>query len=495
MKKYFVKYSIEFTLFLSGSVGMVLEIVGSRLLAPYFGNSIFIWTSLIGVILGFMSLGYFLGGKLADKRSDYLTMNSLLFFAAVSIFFVYLFDKLLLPQIFWSGDTKYVSVLISMLLFAAPSTFLGMITPYATRLRIKDLTNSGSIIGRLYAVSTFGSIFGTFIAGFVLITLIGSENIILWLSLVIALLSTFYLGKGSSKRVTVAILFLALNLSCITTKSLRNFVDIDTIYDRYGIYDIPATADSRPMRYLTRTHASAESGIYTDVNDDLVFEYTKFYRLADIFNNSPSRSLVIGGGAMTQPVDILRRYPESHVDVVEIDGQLIDIAKKYFDYHDVPNISIHVGDGRMYLNSNKTKYDFIFLDAFKSNESIPFQLTTKESLKKCDLSLTDRGIVFANIISSLDGESSKFLNSEYLTFKSVFPRVYVYAVTNSTDSKAIQNYVLIGSKVDTEKPMVTTDLELRKYLGNDISSDSRLGANGIVLTDDFAPVEQQLIGL
>ena len=495
MTKFFTKYSIEFTLFLSGSVGMVLEIVGSRLLAPYFGNSIFIWTSLIGVILGFMSLGYFLGGKLADKRSHYVTMNSLLFFAAVSIFFVYLFDKLLLPQIVWSGDTKYISVLVSMLLFAAPSTFLGMITPYATRLRIRDLANSGSIIGRLYAVLTFGSIFGTFVAGFVLITLVGSERIILWLSFALALLSTFYLSKSGSKRVTISILFLALNLSCITVKPLQSFIDIDTIYDRYGIYDIPATANSRPMRYLTRTHASAESGIYTDVNNDLVFEYTKFYRLADIFNNSPEQSLVIGGGAMTQPVDIVRRYPKSHVDVVEIDGQLIDIAKKYFDYHDLPNISIHIGDGRMYLNNNKTKYDFIFLDAFKSNESIPFQLTTRESLQKCDLSLTDGGIVFANIISSLDGESSKFLNSEYLTFKSVFPKVYVYAVSDSKDSKIIQNYVLIGSKNVSEKAFTTTDVELKKYLSNDISSDSRLGLNGIVLTDDFAPVEQQLIGL
>jgi len=495
MTKFFSRYSIEFTLFVTGTVGMVLEIVGSRLLAPYFGNSIFIWTGLIGVILGFLSLGYFLGGRLADKTANHAGLNSLLFFAAVSVFFVFVFDKVLLPQIYWAGDIRFISVLISILLFAAPSTFLGMITPYATRLLIKEVNNAGAIIGRAYAVSTFGSIFGTFCAGFILITLVGSEKIVLWLSLVLTVTSIFYLQKKSKNKLIIAVIFILLNLSLLIFKPNNKIVDIDTAYDRYQIIDVTATANTRPMRYLTRTHASAESGIYTDINDDLVFDYTKFYRLAGLFNSAPKNSLVIGGGAMTQPVDILRRYPESHVDVVEIDRQLSQISKDYFGYVDTPNISINIGDGRVFLNGNKKKYDFIFLDAFKSNESIPFQLTTKESLEKCSESMEPNGITFANIISSLDGSTSKFLNSEYLTFSAVFPKVYLFAVTKPLDSKLVQNYIMIGAKnKDTVLP-TTTDVELNRYLKNNISSDSRLGKGGMILTDDFAPVEQQLIGL
>lgn len=493
--KFFLRYSIEFTLFITGTVGMVLEIVGSRLLAPYFGNSIFIWTGLIGVILGFLSLGYFLGGKLADKRADHVGLNSLLFFAAISVFLVFVFDKALLPQIHWVGDTRYISVLISILLFAAPSTFLGMITPYATRLLLKEVDNAGAIIGRAYAVSTFGSIFGTFCAGFILITLIGSENIVLWLSIVLTATSIFYLQKSNIKKFVLATSFISLDLLFIYVFPNYKLIDIDTSYDRYQIIDVAATSTTRPMRYLTRTQATAESGIYTDKNDDLIFDYTKFYRLSSLFNQSPSNSLVIGGGALTQPMDILRRYPNAKVDVVEIDGQLIDIAREYFDYKDNENIKINVGDGRVFLNGNKNKYDFIFIDAFKSNESIPFQLTTKESMQKCFDSLESNGIVFANIISSLDGNSSKFLNSEYLTFRAVFPKVYLFAVTDPSDSKLVQNYIMIGAKDGNTIISETDDQELNKYLLNNISEDPRLGKSGIVLTDDFAPVEQQLIDL
>ncbi|MCX6808648.1 MAG: fused MFS/spermidine synthase, partial [Candidatus Berkelbacteria bacterium] len=158
------KYFIEIALFVSGAVGMIIEIVGSRLMAPYFGNSLFVWTALIGVVLGALSFGYFIGGKLADKELSLKIFSSLLLFASILIMGLYIADFALMPDFLMFSRYKLLSIVAAIMLFGPPSIALGMISPYGIRLKIENLKHSGSTIGNLYAISTLGSITGTFMA-------------------------------------------------------------------------------------------------------------------------------------------------------------------------------------------------------------------------------------------------------------------------------------------------------------------------------------------
>ncbi|RLD51264.1 MAG: hypothetical protein DRJ05_18610 [Bacteroidetes bacterium] len=184
MKKFF----LEIIVFICGAVVMAFEIVGSRMLGPYVGTSTFVWTGIIGVILLCLSLGYYYGGKIADKRPDFKILALVIFIAGIFIAVSTLIkDGLLISLLEVFDDVKLVSLLASFILFSIPSVLLGMVSPYAVRLKIKSLSKSGSAVGNLYAISTLGSITGTFLAGFYLIPSYGVIFILNLLALTLAL--------------------------------------------------------------------------------------------------------------------------------------------------------------------------------------------------------------------------------------------------------------------------------------------------------------------
>lgn len=174
------KYLLEIVVFVCGAVVMIFELVGSRVLGPYFGTSIVVWTSLIGIILGSLSLGYYLGGKIADKKSSFKGLSLIIFFAAISIGLTVIikdFWLFVLQNSF--TDIRTSSVLASLSLFLPASVFLGMVSPYAVKLKLKNLNTSASTVGTLYAISTIGSIFGTFLSGFYLIPHFGTNKLLI----------------------------------------------------------------------------------------------------------------------------------------------------------------------------------------------------------------------------------------------------------------------------------------------------------------------------
>lgn len=184
MKKFF----LEIIVFICGAVVMAFEIVGSRMLGPYVGTSTFVWTGIIGVILLCLSLGYYYGGKIADKRPDFKILALVIFIAGIFIAVSTLIkDGLLISLLEIFDDVKLVSLLASFFLFSIPSVLLGMVSPYAVRLKIKSLAKSGSAVGNLYAISTLGSITGTFLAGFYLIPSYGVIYILNLLAMALAL--------------------------------------------------------------------------------------------------------------------------------------------------------------------------------------------------------------------------------------------------------------------------------------------------------------------
>ncbi len=182
------KFFLEITVFICGAVVMAFEIVGSRMLGPYVGTSVFVWTGIIGVILLCLSLGYYYGGKIADKTPDFKLLAMIILFAGLFIGISTLVkDGLLNMLLNVFSDVKLISLLASFILFSVPSVLLGMVSPFAARLKIKTLDKSGSAVGNLYAISTLGSITGTFLAGFYLIPSFGVTSILYLLALILVL--------------------------------------------------------------------------------------------------------------------------------------------------------------------------------------------------------------------------------------------------------------------------------------------------------------------
>ncbi len=485
------KYILEIIVFICGASVMVLELIGSRVLAPYLGTSIFIWTSLIGIILGSLSLGYYSGGRISDKYPSYKIFSLVIFLAAIYIaiialvkfsFLVFLMDKI--------SDIRIGSVIASIILFAPPSILLGMVSPYAVKLKMKDISRSGSTVGNLYAISTVGSIVGTFLAGFYLIPKFGTTSIIYGIAVVLILTSILaYANNFATKRIVTLFIILIILLSHTSYKNAlakNGFIDIDTKYSRVLIYE--QKINDKMARFM-RCDTNSNSAMFLN-SDELVFKYTKYYDLASHFNPNFKKSLMIGGAAFSYPKYYLEKYKDAEIDVVEIDPKLTELARKYFKLKDSSRLNIFHQDGRIFLNRTKNKYDVIFGDAYRSHHSVPYQLTTKETVQKMYDILNNNGIVLVNIISAVEGEKGKFLRAEYKTFKEVFPQVYIFYV-HTPDGKKSQNLILVALKNKNEPKFTSDDEQLNTFLQNlwtvEIKDDMP------VLTDDYAPVDNYIM--
>ncbi|MGB6371016.1 MAG: fused MFS/spermidine synthase [Atribacterota bacterium] len=483
------KYLLEIVVFVCGAVVMMFELVGSRVLGPYFGTSLFVWTSLIGIILGSLSFGYYLGGKIADKKSSFKSLSLIIFLAAISIGLTVLikdFWLFVLQNSF--TDIRTSSVLASLGLFLPASVFLGMVSPYAVKLKIKNLNTSASTVGNLYAISTTGSIFGTFLAGFYLIPHFGTNKLLIILSITLIIISLALSAKKDTRiklsvfAIVVIGWFVISGLNYMLPKS--GFIDVDTAYNRIWIYN---RIDFRTNKIVKMMGINNEnnSSMFLD-SDELVNEYTKYYHLAKHFNPNFKKTLMLGGAGYSYPKDFLHKYPEATIDVVEIDPKVTELAKKYFRLEENPRLTIYHEDGRVFLNKTQGKYDVIFGDAFNSLHSLPYQLTTKEAVQKKYNILNDDGIVILNIISAIEGEKGKFLRAEYATYKSLFPQVYLFPVAYSGASNIVQNIILVALKSEKDQTFNDSDPKLNEYLQH--LWKKTVDADIPILTDNFAPV-------
>jgi spermidine synthase len=489
------KYILEIVVFVCGAVVMVFELVGSRVLGPYFGTSIFVWTSLIGIILGSLSLGYYFGGKIADKKTTFEGLAFIIFLAALGIgLSTIIKDYLIIILRTGISDMMLSSVLVSIILFLPASFLLGMISPYAAKLKIENLDTSGSTIGNLYALSTAGSIFGTFLSGFYLIPHLGTDKLLVILSLTLIITSLLLSAK---KYIKVKLLSLIIiTAGGLTIGSLQfvaagsDFLDIDTAYNRIWIYNRVNSKEGDLVKIMGINNEN-HSAMFLD-SDELVNEYTKYYHLAAHFNKDFKKTLMIGGAGYSYPKSFLATYPNATMDVVEIDPKITELAKQHFRLKDDPRLTIYHEDGRVYLNQTNNKYDVIFGDAFSSHYSIPYQLTTKEAVQKQYDILNDNGVVILNTISSLNGDKGRFLRAEYLTYKSIFPQVYLFPVKDVKDENVVQNIILVAIKSDKAPTFSDDDPKLNEYLQHLWTKEIKQDVP--ILTDDFAPVDYYVNG-
>jgi spermidine synthase len=473
---------------------MIFEMVGSRILGPYFGTSIFVWTSLIGIIMGSLSIGYWLGGKISEKRKDLIVLAAIIMLAGIFMLATSLTQDYALRRIVkYIPEFRFRTVISVILLFGPACICLAMVLPYSVKMVVDNIRTSGSSVGNLYALSTFGSIIGTFSAGFILVPFFGYANVLfttavllLILALIIIILTKKHLLFFSAFIISAALIFLWFFIH----KKPTNYIDTDTQYNRVLIYNTTDENTKRPVKML-KVNDERSSAMFTDEDDDLVFEVLKYYRLVEHFNPGFRHSLMIGGSGYAFPKDYLHRYPDATMDVVEIDPGLTKLAKLYFNLTDDPRLKIYHEDGRTFINHCKKKYDAVFMDAYKSLLTIPYQLTTREAIQKIYNILNENGVVYANIIGSLKGQGSYFIKAELATYKSIFPHVLLFAVQypdpTEDEKQLFQNFLLIGFKSAKSPVLASENTEIMKYLNHFYPVGK--GFDEPVLTDDYAPVE------
>lgn len=479
---------LELTAFFSWFIILTYEVIGARILGPYFGTSTFVWTAMIGIILMSLSLGYTLWGKLSDREdARHAVLSDILTLASLTLAFTAIFYTPILTAISWSiPDIRIGSIISGLILFAPASILLGMVSPYATRLRIEHSKDTGKTIGYMSALATFGSIFGTFLTGFYLLPYFGVRHIVSALPILLLALTWFLSPRRHSLfRIGLCCLYLSFAYGSYTSSATALSREVDTLYSHIRVENLRNQYTGERLRMM-KINAENHSLMSLD-SDRLVNEYTKYYHLVRHFVPDFSRVLMLGGAGYSFPKSYLATYPEKKIEVVEIDPWVTQLAEQYFSLSHDSDLTIHHADARVFLNQNRQKYDAILGDAFSSWYSLPYQLTTREAVQHQYDSLTETGGVILNIISSVEGETGEFLRAEYHTWKEIFPQVYVFLVNAPNDPKKIQNIIMIALKSQTEPNWHSDDPEIQRMLSHlwtrDIPDDMPR------ITDDFAPVD------
>ena len=481
------KYIMKITVFLCGALGMVLELVAARILSPYVGSSNLIWTTIIGIMLTSMSIGYWLGGKIADKRPD---INLLSFFILIGAFFTSIIPileiALVKPLSEVMNELVVIAIICSTIVFGIPSFILAMVSPFAVKLEDKNHEEIGKTSGKISSLSTIGSIVGTFVAGFLLIPNLGVRTLILIITITLFILSFIMFNKKNVKysiaMVLCLIALIGLNYygKVLFEKNNPDIIqDVDSQYSRIWIKNI-SVGD---INYKTmEVDTGLESYINKDTNE-MGAKYLYYYDLFDYYNKDAKSTLMIGGAAYTYPTYYLNKYQDKTIDVAEIDEKMTELAIDEFDLDiENPRLKIYTQDGRSFLNNTENKYDTILIDAFKGLNA-PFELTTYEALVKAKNALNDNGMVITNIISSLEGEDEDFIKYEYSTYKKVFEDVKLFKVRDLEKTES-QNLILIGFKngknINEEKYE-----QYKNLLEMEIADFT---SNREIVTDHFAPI-------
>ncbi len=273
----------------------------------------------------------------------------------------------------------------------------------------------------------------------------------------------------------------------------RGLIDIDTSYNKVWISPATDPETGKEVRLMMLNNEGNSAMYAEDGNENLVFKYANYYRLAGHFKPNFKNSLLLGGGAYSWSKYYLKNYPEAKIDVVEIDPKLTEISRQYFRFKDNPRLKIYHEDARIFLNETSNKYDVIFGDAFKSMYSVPYQLTTREATEKIFNSLNGGGAAIINIIGSIEGKNSKFIKTEYKTYQSIFPQVYLFPVENYGDEKITQNIILIALKSDQKPSFRDINPEMDKLLQRVWTKE--IVTDLPILTDDYAPVDQYMMSI
>jgi spermidine synthase len=514
-RSFFQIFIPSITIFFSSFCIMVLELIAARLTAKYLGSSLYTWTSVIGVVLAGITIGNYLGGRIADQHDARKALAVLFLISSAACVLTVIFSNLVGGLIWlWRLDWPVRVFSHVLLVFFIPSMLLGMISPIVAKMALDQGLPTGRTVGDIYAWGAAGSIAGTFIAGYYLIVAMGTIAIIWTVGVGLLLTAILYRTRLWVSYVW-AILFIVLMIMAIApvewakrsgaAVGLREKPDPNIIYEDESAYcyiAVKQLSEDPDIRQFVQD--KLDHSIITMNNiRELRYCYEKIYA-AVTHRLSEGRNKLsvfgIGGGGYVFPRYIRDVWSDSRVDVAEIDTGVTKAAMAAFGLEKDTTINIFTMDARNYVDEllrqmrsgqQTRRYDFIYGDAF-NDYSVPYQLVTKEFNDKIAQLLTDDGTYMINVIDIYN--SGLFLGACVNTLKETFPHVDV--VTENKPRSERNTFVIIASKkdlnlerLDLEEPAKGSDLW--KLNDSDIEI-LREKSHRIVLTDDYAPVENML---
>jgi spermidine synthase len=523
--------------FLAGGALLSLEIASSRVMAPYFGSSLFVWGALIGVVLAGLSVGYWLGGVLADRFATPLFFIGVLVFAALLVVAIPFADRWILEQVVaWDPGPRLNPVVATIAIFGLPSVVLGTVSPLAVKLLARSLERLGRTAGQLYALSTAGSIAGTFATAFFLIPELGTDQLIATLAVVLLLAAA---AVALAERLVVAsvlaVLLGAASFAAVVSlapeeqgrvagSQLQNWSPVyrqradedrttaldfsgegyDVVYQKDTRYHRVAVVDDEQSRYL-RFDNSFQSGMWLDDPYETRFEYSDYLHLGLAYNADARRVLFVGLGGASAPKRMWRDFPRIRFDLVELDPDVVDVAYRFFELERDPRLNVVVEDGRRFLVQDEGPWDVIVMDAFYA-DSIPFHLATQEFLELARSRLAPGGVVVTNIIGATSGVESRLFRSMLRTYRTVFPTVAIHPVRVEGDENlnGVRNIIVVaGESASPSKEFLLERWRETRRLAPgapDLSTairdrvDRPIRTEDVpVLTDDYAPTDALLL--
>ncbi len=473
--------------FFVGAASLGAEIAAARLLAPYFGASTIIWANTIATVLVALSVGYAVGGRLADRRADLHGLCVIVLCAAILLAIVpFVSDPFLREAVKALGALSvggFLGSLAAVLaLVAVPVLLLGMVAPYVNRLAVDRVADTGTVTGRLYAISTAGSLVGTFLAALLLIPLIGTHRTFLVFALTLAIAAAA--GAGSVRFLAVAAVIAALfavppAAIGADVAGARVIYSTETQYQYARVLQFASGERWLELNEGVAIHSLYRPGSYLTGgywDDFLVLPFAAA-------PTPPRRIAILGDAAGTVARSYGHYFPDTRVDAVEIDGALTSIGRRYFALSG-PNLHLYTADARPWLEASRARYDAIFLDAYRQ-PYIPFYLVTREFFALIRAHLNPGGIVIINV-GHLPGSDAleKVVSA---TLRAAFPVVV-------RDFFSDTNSLVVASTRPVSAPQLETSSSglpaaLRALAGDVAGQLGPALRGGAVYTDDKSPVE------
>ena len=385
-------YALVFT---AGAGTLATEIAASRLLAPYFGSSTIVWANIIGLILLYLSLGYWLGGKVADRRPEPRVLGTIVLVAALFVALTPFVARPVLGLAVEGLDAVDVGAVVgsffaALALFAIPITLLGAVAPFAIRLALDDVGEAGTVAGRLYALSTVGSIVGTFLSAIVTIPLVGTQRTFLGSAALLVFAAALVLGRRW--QLATAAMALLLLVPTGTIKASEGLL-YETESSSQYIQVLERSDDSRALRL------NEGVAVHSVWHPDSVLTggvWDTFLLVPPLLDEEPRRMLVVGNAGGTVARAFGELYPDVEIDGVEIDPKVSEAGRRFLGLGDNPRLTVHTADGRPFLELADERWDVVVVDAYHQ-PYIPFQLATREFFALVRDRLEPGGVMALNV--------------------------------------------------------------------------------------------------
>ena len=496
MKRYLL-----FTVFVSGMTTLAAELAAGRLIGNVFGTSNLVWASIIGLILIYLTLGYFLGGKWADKNPTPGAMYRILAWGAFTIGLVPYIAGPVLRSAATAFEALSVGIMAGsfiavLILFSVPITLLGAISPFAIRLSVDDTSKSGQVSGQIYAISTLGSFIGTFLPTLVTIPTIGTKLTFFVFGMFLLIVALVGLARFASQREMFKLIWMPALLAIVAALSAGQSLKNSTgqIYEAESAYNYIQVQESNGFTLLKLNDGQGIHSIYHPDTLNYGGPWEQFlvgpYFYANRKPQDIKRMAIVGLAAGTAARQATAVYGDIAIDGFELDEKIVEVGEKYFGLN-LPNLTVHIGDGRLNLERSPYKYDIIAVDAYRP-PYIPPHMTTQEFFTIIASHLTDDGVLTINV-GSVPGDR-RLIDGLATTIGTVFPSIHIMDIPGTLNTMIFATkQPTIRENFSANLVALASDPSIHPLLIASMSSTFANFKDGYqtttVFTDDLAPIE------